>query len=172
MVLTLALAGCSSSNQVASIDNSGLVTNTPSEIKMDKKAIIKTAKGNIEVGLYTEKAPKTIDNFLSKAKSGFYSSLTFHRVEDWVIQGGDPKGDGTGGGDQTTELSDAPFKAGSLGAARAGDIKVSNDSQFFICTTDCSWLTGQYTNFGEVISGMDVVKKIQIGDKITGIEQE
>jgi peptidyl-prolyl cis-trans isomerase B (cyclophilin B) len=119
--------------------------------------------------LYSTETPGTVTNYLSKAKSGYYNNLTFHRVESWVVQGGDPLGTGTGGGSIPTELSNRPFKLGSLGVARAGDITISNDSQFFICTEDCSWLTGKYTNFGEVISGMDVVKQITIGDKILSI---
>lgn len=133
------------------------------------KAKIETSKGMIELELYPEKAPGTVSNFTSKAASGFYKNLTFHRVEDWVIQGGDPVGNGTGGGKMPTELSDVPFEEGSLGVARGGDIKVSNDAQFFICTQACSWLNGQYTIFGKVTKGMDIVKKIAIGDKILSV---
>lgn len=136
------------------------------------QATIKTHKGDIVVKLYADQAPNTVANFVQKAAGGFYENLTFHRVEDWVIQGGDPDGNGTGGGKMATELNQVPFKAGSLGVARGGDIKVSNDAQFFICTTDCAWLTGQYTNFGEVISGMDIAKQIQIGDRIISISYE
>jgi cyclophilin family peptidyl-prolyl cis-trans isomerase len=132
-------------------------------------ASITTSKGVIELELYADKAPGTVANFQKKADSKYYENLTFHRVEDWVIQGGDPLGNGTGGAKMPTELNDVPFVAGSLGVARGGDIKVSNDSQFFICTTDCGWLTGQYTNFGKVTKGMDVVKNIAIGDKILSV---
>ncbi len=128
-----------------------------------------TSKGVITLKLYPDKAPLTVANFLAKAKSNYYKNLTFHRVEDWVIQGGDPEGTGRGGGDIATELSSQPFTIGSLGVARGGDIKISNDSQFFICITDCSFLTGKYTNFGEVVNGMDVARAIAIGDKILSI---
>jgi len=134
-----------------------------------KKGIIATSKGNITVEFYPEETPKTVENFATKAKSNYYKGLTFHRVENWVIQGGDPAGNGTGGGKMPTELSQRPFVIGSVGVARGGDIAVSNDSQFFICTTDCAFLTGQYTNFGTVIEGMDVVKNIAIGDTIQGV---
>lgn len=134
------------------------------------QATIKTDKGDIVLRLYPDQAPNTVKNFLTKARSGYYQGLTFHRVESWVIQGGDPLGSGTGGGSMPTELNQVPFKTGSLGVARGGDIKVSNDSQFFICTEDCSWLTGQYTNFGEVLSGMDIAKQISIGTRINAIE--
>lgn len=134
------------------------------------KAIVKTSKGTITLKLYPDKAPNTVSNFAQKSTAGFYNDLTFHRVESWVIQGGDPVGNGTGGGKMATEINQVPFKAGSLGVARGGDIRISNDAQFFICTTDCDWLTGQYTNFGEVTEGMDVATQIEVGDKILGIE--
>lgn len=143
------------------------IIQTPGE--KTQKAVIKTNKGDIELKLYTSDAPKTVENFIKKSKEGFYNNLVFHRVEDWVIQGGDPKGDGTGGGEMPTELSKLPFKIGSLGVARGENINVSNDSQFFITKKAASWLDGQYTNFGEVAKGMDVVEKIAIGDKIINI---
>ncbi len=141
----------------------------PEEVLAPKQATIETTEGNITVELFATEAAKTVDNFAHKAKSGFYKGLDFHRVEDWVIQGGDPLGNGTGGGTMPTELNNEPFVVGSLGMARGSDINVSNDSQFFITKTDASWLNGQYTNFGKVISGMNVVDKIKIGDKILGI---
>ncbi len=134
-----------------------------------KEVVVTTTKGDIVIELYSNDAPHTVQNFLQKAKTGYYANLTFHRVESWVVQGGDPRGNGTGGGKMPTELSDRKFEVGSVGVARGGDINVSNDSQFFICTDDCSWLTGQYTNFGKVTKGMDIVKKIVIGDKILKI---
>ena len=132
--------------------------------------MITTSKGKITVELYPEEAPLTVQNFADKAKSKYYENLTFHRVESWVVQGGDPLGNGTGGGKMATELSSRPFDIGSLGVARGGDIKISNDSQFFICTDDCSWLSSQYTNFGKVVEGFEIAKKIQVGDKILAVE--
>ncbi len=132
-------------------------------------ATISTTKGDIILELFGEEAPYTVANFIKKAKNGFYKNLTFHRVEDWVIQGGDPKGDGTGGGEMKTELNSKPFVRGSLGVARGSNIEISNDSQFFITKTDASHLNGQYTNFGMVKEGLDVVDKIEIGDKILNI---
>lgn len=132
-------------------------------------ATIKTTKGNITVVLFGDIAPRTVKNFLEKADKGFYKGLTFHRVEEWVVQGGDPKGDGTGGGQLLTELSRQPFVAGSLGVARGGNIQISNDSQFFIAKSNAAWLDQQYTNFGIVTEGMDVVNSITKGDKILGI---
>lgn len=147
-------------------------TESTSEIAVAKRATIKTSKGTIVLTLFPDKAPKTVANFVKRATSGFYKNLTFHRVEDWVIQGGDPAGNGTGGGNMPTELDDASFVKGSLGVARGGDIKISNDSQFFIVKKDATWLDRQYTNFGIVESGMDVVDKIEIGDKILDVSVE
>lgn len=135
-------------------------------------AIIKTSKGDISVILFGKEAPNIVANFINKSKGGFYKNLTFHRVEDWVIQGGDPKGNGTGGGQILAEQSAKPFLTGSLGVARGADARINNDSQFFITKTDADWLNGQYTNFGMVTSGMNVVNNIKIGDKILGITVE
>lgn len=133
-----------------------------------KTASMELAKGGVvQMALRPDKAPNTVATFISKANAGFYNNLTFHRVVgDFVAQGGDPLGTGSGGGNQPTELSDLPFCKGSLGIARGGDVKISNDSQFFVCTGTCRHLDGQYTNFGQVTSGMDIVLGIKIGDKI------
>lgn len=135
-------------------------------------ATIKTSKGDIVLILYPEVAPNTVKNFVDKGKSGFYNNLTFHRVEDWVIQGGDPSGNGTGGGNMPVEFNSKPFVVGSMGVASRGDGKVQNDAQFFITKKDASWLNGQYTNFGIVKEGMDVVNEMEIGDKILRISVE
>lgn len=103
---------------------------------------------------------------MAKATAGFYDGKTFHRVEDWVIQGGDPDGTGRGGGKMPSELNDLLFSKGAAGIARGPDIKVNNDSQWFITKSDASWLNNQYTNFGQVTSGQDVVDGIRVGDKI------
>ena len=132
-------------------------------------AIIKTEKGDIELMFYPKDAPNTVANFVQKAKSGFYNNLIFHRVEDWVIQGGDPLGNGTGGGNMSVEFNTQPFVVGSLGVASRGDGVTQNDAQFFITKKDSLFLNGKYTNFGIVTKGMDVVEKIEIGDKILEI---
>lgn len=129
--------------------------------------------GTVRMALRTDKAPNTVATFTAKANAGAYNGLTFHRVvADFVVQGGDPRGDGTGGGNQPTELNDLPFCVGALGIARAGDIRVSNDSQWFICIGACRFLDAMYTNFGQVTSGMDVASAIKIGDKIKSITVE
>lgn len=148
-------------------------TSTPVVTKsttLDTVATIKTKDGQIVVKLYQKETPNTVANFLKKVNSGFYNGLTFHRVIDgFMAQGGDPSGTGMGGGKQNSELNNLPFKRGSLGLARTAETKaVSNDSQFFICftTEGCQHLTSDYVNFGEVISGLDVLDKIVQGDKM------
>ena len=105
-----------------------------------------------------------------KARSGFYDNLTFHRVEDWVVQGGDPKGTGTGGERVPSEYNDLSFKLGAAGIARGQDPAFNNDSQLFFVKKDSTFLDKQYTNFGQVTSGMDVIAGIKIGDKIKSIK--
>ncbi len=137
-----------------------------------KTATMELAKGGVvQLALRPDKAPNTVATFITKVNAGFYNGLAFHRVvADFVVQGGDPKGDGTGGGNQPTELNDLPFCKGSLGIARGPDINVSNDSQWFVCIGTCRFLDAMYTNFGQVTSGMDVVLGIKIGDKIKSIK--
>ncbi len=133
---------------------------------------IKTKDGEIIVKLYSKETPNTVANFIKKANSGFYKNLLFHRViPGFMAQGGDPLGTGTGGGSIKSEINNIPFVRGTIGLARGGDKEISNDSQFFICFTNegCQHLTGDYVNFGEVISGLDVLDKIQQGDKIIDI---
>jgi len=153
--------------------NTNMNSSTPSSKKENNNYVaIKTKDGEIVLKLYTEVAPKTVANFISKAESGFYKNLTFHRViPGFMAQGGDPLGNGTGGGDQKSEINNLPFKRGTIGLARGGNIEISNDSQFFICftTEGCQHLTGDYVNFGEVVSGLDVLDKIKIGDKILDV---
>lgn len=139
----------------------------------DSVVALKTKNGQIVIKLYQKETPNTVTNFMNKVNSGFYNGLTFHRViADFMAQGGDPTGSGTGGGSQPSELNQIPFKRGSLGLARTPASKdISNDSQFFICYNDtgCQHLTGDYVNFGEVISGFEVLDQIVQGDKIIEI---
>ena len=125
-------------------------------------ATLHTNQGDIEVELYDEDAPKTVENFRKLAEDGFYNGVIFHRViPDFMIQGGDPTGTGTGGpGYQfEDEFNDHPVARGALAMANAGPN--TNGSQFFIVTADaCPWLDGKHTVFGGVTSGMDVVDAI------------
>lgn len=134
---------------------------------------VKTLAGDIKLELYPELMPITVENFVELMKKGFYDGLTFHRVEDWVIQGGDPNGNGTGGSDKTIKLETNPKLTnvrGALAMARSLDPD-SASSQFYILKTDASWLDGDYAVFGKVISGMDVVDKVRMGEKIVKVEE-
>ncbi len=138
------------------------------------KATIELVKGGaIVVQLRPDKAPGTVANFAKNSRECKYDGLTFHRVEpNFVIQGGDPLGNGTGGGNQPTELSDLPFTKGALGIARAGDIKVSNLMQFYVCIGSCRHLDNQYTNFGQVTAGQELADAVVRGDRIKTIRIE
>ena len=153
------------------VSNKPLTASPSSKTKSaDTLVAITTKDGQIVVKLYADSAPNTVKTFLQKVSSNFYNGLKFHRViEGFMAQGGDPTGTGTGGGRQKSELNSVPFKRGSLGLARTAETKeYSNDSQFFICftTEGCQHLTNEYVNFGEVVSGFDVLDKIAQGDTI------
>ncbi len=160
------------------LSTSPMSTNTPTTNTNDeqsKKFVSLTTKdGEIVLELFSSKAPNTVANFISKSQSGFYKNLIFHRViPGFMAQGGDPTGTGSGGGRQKSELNSIPFKRGTIGLARTAETKeVSNDSQFFICfsTEGCQHLTSDYVNFGEVISGFEVLDKVSQGDKIIDIK--
>jgi cyclophilin family peptidyl-prolyl cis-trans isomerase len=142
----------------------------PDEKIKNKKAVVKTAKGTIEFELYADKAPKTVSNFVYLTEKSFYNNLNFHRVEPgFVIQGGDPAGNGTGG--PGYKFPDEPvqgdYKAGTVAMANSGPN--TNGSQFFICLDDLPTLPKQYNLFGQVTAGMDVVKQIAVNDKIESI---
>ncbi|WP_413944836.1 peptidylprolyl isomerase [Bdellovibrio sp. HCB-162] len=143
-------------------------------------AIFETSKGNFKVKLLSDKAPKTVENFVglaegtkewtdpktgSKVKKPFYDGLTFHRViKDFMIQGGCPLGTGTGGPgyrfeDEFTPGQQKHDKPGILSMANAGPN--TNGSQFFVTTVPTPWLDGRHTVFGEVVEGMDVVHSIE-----------
>ena len=125
-------------------------------------ATLHTNHGAIEVELFDEDAPKTVANFTKLAGEGFYDGLIFHRViPDFMIQGGDPTGTGSGGpGYQfEDEFNDHKVERGALAMANAGPN--TNGSQFFIVTTEAaSWLDGKHTVFGRVASGMQIADKI------------
>ena len=133
-------------------------------------AVIKTSKGDITLVLYGEDAPYTVANFIKKAKDGYYDNRKIFRVEDFVIQSGSPTDDNTGGGSMPSELNEKPFVSGALGmASTKGGGAIQNDSQFFIVKQDSDYLNSQYTNFGMVTQGLDIVDQIAIGDKILGV---
>lgn len=133
---------------------------------------IVTEKGDITVQFFPDEAPGTVANFEKLAKSGFYDGLTFHRViPNFMIQGGCPKGDGTGGPGYTIpcETKGNPHKhvRGSLSMAHAG--KDTGGSQFFICHAAQSHLNGVHTVFGQVTDGLDVIDAIRAGDRMLSV---
>jgi len=137
----------------------------------NKKAVITTNKGVIEFELLADAAPKAVSNFVYLTENNFYNGLTFHRVvPGFVIQGGDPNGTGTGGPGYKFEDEKVigEYKAGSVAMANSGPD--TNGSQFFICLEDLPTLPKSYSLFGQVTSGMDVVSKIAVGDKMTEVK--
>ena len=136
------------------------------------QATIQTNKGTIVANLYNDKAPKSVNNFVFLAREGFYDGLPFHRVvDDFVIQGGCPEGSGRG--NPGYRFEDEPvqgeYVAGALAMANSGPN--TNGSQFFITTADCQHkLAKSYNLFGQVVSGMDAVLDIKVGDQIQSVE--
>ena len=140
-----------------------------------KEALIKTNKGEMKVEFYEDDAPKTVENFTKLAKDGYYNNLTWHRViPNFVIQGGCPKGDGTGGPGYTIDCEldgeNQFHDRGVLSMAHAG--RNTGGSQFFICHSreNTKHLDRNHTVFGKVIEGLDVLDAIQQGDSIEAIE--
>jgi cyclophilin family peptidyl-prolyl cis-trans isomerase len=125
-------------------------------------ATLQTNHGAIELELFPDDAPKTVENFTKLARDGFYDGVIFHRViPDFMIQGGDPTGTGSGGPGYSfeDEINDHKVERGALAMANAGPN--TNGSQFFIVTTEsAAWLDGKHTVFGRVTNGMDVADRI------------
>ena len=133
--------------------------------------VLETTKGKIEYKFYPKDAPKTVKRMAELIQSGFYNGLTFHRVvPDFVVQGGDPDGTGMGGSGQklAAEFNARKHVLGAVAMARSQDPN-SADSQFYITLGAIPHLDNQYTVFGMVTSGMDVVKKLAVGDKMTKV---
>ena len=126
-------------------------------------ATMKTSEGDITIELFDDDAPNTVENFTKLAADGFYDGLTFHRIiPDFMIQGGCPRGDGTGdpGYKFDDEFNDHKVVRGALAMANAGPN--TNGSQFFIVTADaCPWLDGKHTVFGQVTEGSEVVEALE-----------
>ncbi|HSL49633.1 MAG TPA: peptidylprolyl isomerase [Candidatus Deferrimicrobiaceae bacterium] len=141
--------------------------------KVKQTAVITMEKGGeIVLEFFPEDAPKTVENFVTLAKKGFYDGVTFHRVEpNFVVQGGDPKGNGTGGPGYTIkdEFNKQKHVRGVLAMART-QAPNSAGSQFYITLAPAHFLDGQYTVFGRVTSGMEVVDKIKVGDKMKSVK--
>jgi cyclophilin family peptidyl-prolyl cis-trans isomerase len=134
------------------------------------RAVVNTDKGAFTIELLPEEAPLNVDNFVQLAQSGYFNNITFHRVvPNFVVQGGDPRGDGNGGpGYQIRcEINEVPYDRGAVGMALSG--KDTGGSQWFVTHSPQPHLDGGYTVFGRVISGMDVVDRIARGDVIRSI---
>ncbi len=151
----------------------------PPEMQIDTdktyRATISTNRGDIVLDLQPEHAPKTVNNFVSLARDGFYDGLTFHRViPNFMIQGGDPNGTGTGGPGYKfeDEVRDNPLthEAGVISMANAGPN--TNGSQFFITHSPQPHLNGRHTVFGTVVEGQDVVDAIKQGDTMESVSIE
>ncbi|HEV2556223.1 MAG TPA: peptidylprolyl isomerase [Bosea sp. (in: a-proteobacteria)] len=134
--------------------------------------ILETKDGPVTIRLRPDLAPKHVEQIKTLTKRGFYDGIVFHRVIDgFMAQTGDPTGTGTGSSDLPNikaEFTPTPYKVGSVGMARSQSPDSAN-SQFFICYEGCGSLTGQYTLFGEVVSGMEAVRKIKKGAAGSGM---
>ena len=135
--------------------------------KLGSEAVLHTTRGEVHVRLLPEVAPKAVENFSGHARAGYYSGLLFHRViKGFMVQTGDPNGDGTGGAsiwgaefEDEIDRSVRFDRPGVLAMANAGPC--TNGSQFFITCAPCAWLDGKHTIFGRVVRGMDVVRQLE-----------
>lgn len=169
LVAVIAFSGCGNSSSEAEKDTARTETNATAEEGETYQAEISIKDyGVITVELDETVAPVTVKNFIKLADEGFYDGLTFHRIiEDFMMQGGDPLGNGTGGSDETIkgEFSDngvdnsLSHTRGAISMARSSDMD-SASSQFFIVHQDSTFLDGQYACFGYVTDGMDIVDQI------------
>ena len=145
------------------------------DVKKSYRARMETNRGLIEIELYPQYAPKTVNNFVFLARQGFYDGVKFHRViSNFVIQGGDPTGTGRGGPgyqfEDETKGNPLKHERGVISMANAGPN--TNGSQFFITHSSQAHLDGRHTVFGKVLAGLDVVDAIQQGDQIVKVEIE
>lgn len=168
------LPGSSADSSIPSPSPSPVVSNLNPDLTTDANGLSKatvimsTHQGIIKFKFYPNDAPKTVHRIIELINAGFYNGLTFHRVvPGFVIQGGDPVGNGTGGSGQklAPEFNGRRHVPGAMAMARAAD-PTSADSQFYISLGTHPHLDRQYTVFAQVIEGLDVAKKIQVGDKM------
>ena len=140
------------------------------DIDPDNTLIMTLESGDVVIKLRPDLAPQHVERIKTLTRQGFYDGTPFHRVIDgFMAQGGDPTGTGTGGSDLPdlpAEFTNTNFGRGTIGAARTSDPNSAN-SQFFICFQDCSFLNGQYTVWGEVVEGMDLVDQIKRGEPVS-----
>ena len=166
------LAAATSPTALPVSDPVGSPTIPPAAASAPHAVITMENGGVIEIELYPDVAPKTVKNFVDLINKGFYNGLSFHRVEPgFVVQGGDPNGNGSGGPGYTidAEFNDRHHLRGTLAMARTNNPN-SAGSQFYICLAPAPFLDHQYTVFGQVTKGMDVVDGIKIGDKMAKLK--
>lgn len=175
LILTFFLSSCQGQGPSENNSKNEPLLKAGKALEVDNKGLskasitLKTVHGQIEFKLYPEQAPITVARIVELTNEGFYDGLTFHRVvPGFVIQGGDPKADGTGGSGKKlkAEFSDLQHVKGTVAMARAGGDENSADSQFYIALNTLPHLDGSYTVFGQVTEGLDILEKIQKGDKI------
>jgi peptidyl-prolyl cis-trans isomerase B (cyclophilin B) len=146
---------------------------TKAKKPMHPIATIETTKGTIKIELYPEEAPKAVANFIKLTKEKYYDGLKFHRVvPDFVIQTGDPKGDGTGGPGYTIpdeKNKDLKHTVGAVGMAKSAAPNSAGSQFYIVIGKPAPFLDGGYTVFGKVLSGQDVAEKIIVGDKMTKV---
>ena len=177
MILTMGVPGYTATSTLPKEKKMSVQEPKQSTVDASKnyEAVIETAKGTIKVKLFAKEAPLSVTNFIQLANAGFYEGLTFHRVEPgFVIQGGDPSGNGTGGPGYTVPAEiGKPHLKGALAWARTGDEvnpeRRSSGSQFYITLAPTPFLDSGYTVFGQTIEGMEVAEKIKAGDKIVKV---
>jgi cyclophilin family peptidyl-prolyl cis-trans isomerase len=131
---------------------------------------LETSKGTVQIELAVLDAPLTVENFVALARRGYFDGLQLHRVVPaFVVQDGDPRGDGTGGPGYSIrdELNDRPYQRGTVGMALSGPD--TGGSQWFITHAPQPHLEGRYTVFGQVVKGMEVVDQLEVGDTITRV---
>jgi cyclophilin family peptidyl-prolyl cis-trans isomerase len=173
IVLLVFLAACTTSVDTQEDDVTSLVEEVEDETMGKTYVTVETNKGNFKIRLYDE-TPLSRDNFVQLVESGFYDGLVFHRYEPgFVIQGGDPNGDGTGGSEKNVDLEvvGLSHSKGTIGMARANEPN-SGSSQWFVNLADNNFLDPNYTVFGEIVEGLDVAESLRIGDKMTKVAVE
>jgi len=171
-ILSTTVASCKNTNETKTAIDKGQESTTKLNVDSSglstSSIVIRTVHGNITFKLYATHAPNTSRRIVELTKEGFYDGLTFHRVvPNFVVQGGDPQGNGTGGSGRKlkAEFNDLQHIRGTVAMARSQDPD-SADSQFYIALSTLPHLDKKYTIFGQVIEGGDLLDKISVGDKI------
>ena len=177
LILSLVLlVGCGEPKEIkaktAELAKEPVIVEEREEKMTNRIAVLETSKGTIKFEIFEDEVPTTSKNFIELIENGFYKDMIWHRVvPGFVIQTGDPTGTGTGGSDKTIplEITNKKHVLGAVGMARSQDPD-SASSQFYITLAPQPSLDGSYAVFGQVTEGMDVVKKIQEGDKLESVK--